>query len=119
MPWCLDLSSHRPVSVRRTTATRSAQHGVSKAALQHPDFSRRVQLAFQDLLFEIPEADAIDRLQFYNQAMATVSRNLSRASTGLTAITTLGDKLGVVMKCLRAAERGVAGGDFGLRTLVS
>ena len=41
--------------------------------------------------------------------MATVSRNLSRTSTGITAVITLGDKLGVVMKFLRAAERGVVG----------
>ena len=54
MPWCSDLSSHRPVSVRRTTATRSAQHGVSKAALQHADFGRRVQLAYEEILFETP-----------------------------------------------------------------
>ena len=55
------------------------------------------------------DANAIDRLQCFKNAMVNVSRNLSRSHTNLEAATAVGDKLGVTMKLIRAVEKGSAG----------
>ena len=109
LPWRLRLSSHRPVSFRRSTVEKKLILGVSAAALQHADFPRRVRLAFADSLKDHPDADAIIRLRLFKEAMVSVSRNLARKTQGVSAVTTLGEKLGVVMKYLRAIERGTVG----------
>ena len=58
---------------------------------------------------EDPNADALDQLQMFKQARVEVSQNLARAHSGLRAVESAGEKLGAVMKFLRAVERGIAG----------
>ena len=96
LPWRLRLSSHRPVSFRRSTVEKKLVLGVSAAALQHTDFHRRVRLAFADSLMDHLDADAIIRLRLFKDAMVSVSRNLARKTQGVSAVTTLGENWGLL-----------------------
>ena len=88
---------------------RGGACGLSPAALRYPDFPRRVRLEFLELVKNTVDANAIDRLQCFKNAMVNVSRNLSRSHTNLEAVTAVGDKLGVTMKSIRAVEKGSVG----------
>ena len=57
LPWRLELSAHRPISFRRTTAPKKTPNGVSQAALRHKDFPRRTRLAYLELQRSAPDAD--------------------------------------------------------------
>ena len=109
LAWQHRLSAHRALSFRRRIPERTAIRGVSSTAIRHADFPRRVRLAYGDYLREDPGCDAVSRLQHFKRAMETVSTNLARDPLGIAAAQTTAEKLGAVMKFIRAVERGSIG----------
>ena len=113
LEWRPELSNHRAVLVARRLPVKMDHDSrpIPKVVYSHPDFPRRCQLAFEEKLSEDPAASKVSRLLLLKQAMREAARNLTKSHEieDRSAATDTADKLSMVMRFLRAAERQALG----------
>ena len=111
LEWRLDLSNHRAIMVARRlpTVLDAATRPIPPGIDSHPDFARRVQLAYDVKVEECFGPSKLKRLALLKEAIRDVATNLAKTGEGLKIACDTADKLGVVMRFLRAAEKGALG----------
>lgn len=107
LEWRRDLSNHRPVFASRRLPDKSnaGLKPITTDIYTHRDFVRRVKLEWQERLAGSPDLSGLGRLKMLKAVMRDVGMGLARDQTGLRAAADDEDRLGVVMRYLRAAEQ--------------
>ncbi len=107
LEWRRDISDHRAVFVaRRLPAELDASaRPISQSVYSHEDFPRRCKLTYEEKLRECPDASKLKRLVLLKETIKEVANNMASTEVGHTVATDTSDKLGVVMRFLRAAEK--------------
>ena len=111
LEWKPTLSAHRAVYFCRQAPHRLQKKDwkVSAYAVQHEDFSRRTMLEYYAKKADEPQASRTRQLILLEDSVKEVGSRLDREARGHTQAVELEDRLGVVMKYLRAVENGAPG----------
>lgn len=111
LEWRPDLSAHRPVLASRSLPQRlpADARRVSDFAVNHPDFQRRVTLAYQEKLRTASGSSGLGRLWNFKQAVREVAAGLAADQSALPPAESQEDRLGTTMKLIRAVECGLPG----------
>ena len=112
LEWRPDLSDHRALLVARRLPSNmdASARPIPRCIYSHPDFARRCRLAFDDKLQSELSADGeapsrLKQLALLKTCMREVTSGLASTIVDLSEATETSDKLGLVMKFLRSAEK--------------
>ncbi len=108
LEWRHDLSHHRALFIARRlpAVLDDSLKPISPSVFSHPDFARRCRLNYEDKLQEHPDASKLKRMTLLKDSMRDTARNFNGSCGGHTLAKEKADQLGVVMRYLRAAEKG-------------
>ena len=112
LEWVPSRSRHRAVSFRRSSAQAlpQAKRILPDHAVRHDDWPRRVLLEYHTRLAKAPDSGALQQLQLFKESMRAAAWNLDHDAPCTASDELDGeDKIGVVMRFIRASETGAAG----------
>ena len=111
MEWKTQVSDHRAVLFTRRAPQHllEADRRLHLDSIRHPDFQRQVSLEYHHQLHLHPHSSNVGRLRLLKDAMLQVGRTLAGQRERPPEALSQEDRLGVVMRYIRAAEAGVSG----------
>ena len=107
LEWRPDLSDHRALLIARRlpSVMDASSRAISPSIYSHPDFPRRCHLAYEEKVKESADSSRLKQLSLLKEAMREVAIGFMGHEVGHSIATATSDKLGTVMKFLRAAEK--------------